>query len=778
MYSATYKQKQTLKLAPDAVIKINKQLTTKICEYCDKEIVISNYLTSISTNLSTAGTVGTAGFTISMPRHGHNGTYMVRGGRVYGVHLMDEIEIFIKGRFKDINGNYPYYKSFWGLVTEIDERYVAGNQEITVNCESMLKWLQLMKTNEHPSGQVFSDTIAGKYDAYSTFWAGKSFAKLNAYEIVYSMLDITFKNLVVTNALNQERTNKQTTYTNSDGKQVVTNSNVPIVAPKEYELITAWKKRFDDAGILNALKMYGVTNDSIKLEENNKQAGTNAGNDVGLAACKDSKSAIAINYDYGALMDYRPFNKPDDRQEMDWIHSTYKNNLTIIEEVKMFTGFEFYLDTTGDFVFKPPFWNLDVRQNPVYVINDQDIINWNWSESDAEVVTRVEVTGSLFNEVQIDSYMNPTGVYTNYALARQFGIKVETITMRFFRTANFCYYHAISELDRFNSHRFKGSVTILGRPELRLGLPVYFPTRDCFAYIENISHSFSFGGTFTTALSLSSVRRKYNPETSINIEQTQTLTQSKKDKNFQSGEYFLILENTGSTAEQNFTTKEKQLATEVQAKIVKEYKTKQKSKNMPVQTTASEEATALNLESEPNAILKTNRAGNYKEYHIKSKEAQAALKDFKAAKMAKDTTAYLKVLDKAIPLSDSDGYELVGIYENGKSLFFDENNILRNKSDAFSKQAANDAKNSKPSTDDSTGVNADLSAVLVDIPKSSNIPDFLTYSAESLSTLTPISVKETKQCQFCQDPGLQDIVFKRSLNENRTLQDTINNTNK
>ena len=771
MYSATYKQKPVIKLAPDAIVKIHGGLTIDICPNgCHKQMVISNYITSISTNLSTAGTVGTASITISMPRHGHKGTYMVRGGRVYGVRLMDEIEIFIKGRFKNTNGNYSYYKSFWGVVTGIDERYVSGNQEITINCESMLKWLQLMKTNEHPSIQVFQNTDM-KFDTQATLWAGKSYSLLNVYEIIYSMLDLTYKNIVVPNALDTERTNTQSTFKDSDGKQVATNDRSPMVSPKESQLITAWSGIFSK--MLSALKMYGAKNEDIKPKVDTKQQGSNAKDDVGISASKDPKSPVTITYDYGALMDFRPFNKPDEHQAMDIIHNTYKNNLTIIEEVKMFSGFEFYLDTTGDFVFKPPFWNLDVRQNPVYVIKDRDVINWDWSESDADVVTRVEVTGSLFSEIPIDSNFNPIGVYTNYALARQFGIKVEAIPMRFFLTADFCYYHAISELDRFNAHRFKGTMTILGRPELRLGMPVYIQTRDCFAYIENISHSFTFGGSFTTTLSLSSVRRRYNPETSLNIEKVVRNDNQKKNSN--SGEYFLILENDNSTQEQIFNANQKQNEAAAQAEINKQNTSRQQKINVPLQATATEEKTAEQFATETGSVLRTNRSGNYVEYHISSEKAQNALKDFKAAKNAKDPKAYLKVLEKAIPVSDSDGFELIGIYENGKSLSFDAYSILRTRDVNSSKQTASTVTNTKPDSEDVTTVSDDVSAVLNDIPANSNISGFLQYRSESLANLTPVAVKESTVCKVCQDPELQDIRFKSSFREDSTLQNTINN---
>ena len=118
MYSATYKQKKVIKIAPDIVVKINGDFRIKICPVCGATINLSDYMVTVSSSLPINGTIGNAQFTVAMPRHGAEGHYMVRGGKVHGIELMDEIEIYTKGRFPaDVNGNYRYYKTFWGVVT-------------------------------------------------------------------------------------------------------------------------------------------------------------------------------------------------------------------------------------------------------------------------------------------------------------------------------------------------------------------------------------------------------------------------------------------------------------------------------------------------------------------------------------------------------------------------------------------------------------------------------------------------------------------------------------
>ena len=774
MYSATYKQKKVIKLAPDAIVQVEGSPLIEICPDCKRQIKISDYLQNVTTNLSTSGVVGTASFTIAMPRHGHEGRYMVRGGRVFGINLMNEIEIFIKARFPNANGVYEYYKCFWGVVVGIDERYTAGTQEITINCESMIKWLQLMKTNEHPSTQAFTDT-EGKWDDQAILWASKTYANKNPFEIIYQMMSITFMNIVIPNMYNDEGTDA--TFTDKNGK--TSTVKLPIIGTQDKKLTEAWAKKFDK--FRTELKMYSVTDDDIKQIASANEPG-NQTRDTSISASDNPATPIAISYNATELFNFRPFRKPDEAQDLDFIKNTFKSNLTIIEEVKMFSGFEFYLDTTGKFIFKPPFWNLDVRNNKLYVLDDTEILNWAWTESEAEVVTRVEVTGAHFQEVNVDSYFIPKAVFTNYALAQQFGIKVESVTQRFFTTTTMCYAHAISELDRYNSNRFKGSVTIIGRPELRLGIPVYFTSRDCFAYIDNISHNFSFGGPFTTTLTLSAVRRKYERD-----RENLTKAESSGDKKVDIGseEYFLILDKENLTADdiQAERQAEKEAKENVQEAVQRQYKKDEIAFKEAKKTGVNVEAVGKKLAANGDT-LKSNRTGVYKEYHISSPKAQKIVQDFKMAKRSQKVDAYLEVLEKAIPLSDREGYELVGIYENGKSLWFDKGNVLRQKTEETQKALSKEftaASAAGMGVDDRGDPNMSMgySVDTIQDPVPA-IEGFFAYQAKSLAELDPATASGVdNSCRNCGHPGLKRIITKSVSTEKINPIDKVSkSTNK
>lgn len=618
IYSQTFKKKPTISLAPDAIVKVNGLVEVQICSYCKGTIFLSEYITNVSTSLATNGTVGTANFTISMPRHGHESKYMIRKGRVYGIKLMDEIEIYIKGRFNQgSDRDSVYYKVFWGFIVNIQESYSDGFLNLSVGCESILKWLQIMKTNENPSAVFFSDSSSGKYaDFAATRFASKSYANFNPYEIIVSLCVATYRNIVTPSALDTESINQSTEVSRNDSR---------IVSPEEEELIRYWAERFSK--IADKLKLFGVKQKDIEKIAEKTTSPVNPNSSIKKSVSSDPFKPFAVNYDNTQLMDFRPFLTRDDaKAQIEYSASSYKSNLEIANEVKLHTGFEFYLDTNGDIIFKPPFWNLNTFQNPVFVLYDEDILSYDFSEDANQVITRVDVTGEIFFDDQTSSDQKPRATFTDWSLARQFGIKEELIVARYYQKPEMCFYHAISELDRINANRYSGSVTVIGRPELRLGYPVYIVSRDLFGYVENISHNFSFGGSFTTQIELSAIRKRHKADNRI----------------------LTPIKNTASTNTSSANNTSDPLAKQVLTKDQQNY-----------QSQAPDASTRK-------ANYKTNRNVKYQEISAGSKEGLAILAKINDAKKRGNAMDYLTALEEYIPVSDEDGFELVGTYENGR----------------------------------------------------------------------------------------------------------------
>src|SRR5262249_46800416 len=78
--------------------------------------------------------------------------------------------------------------------------------------------------------------------------------------------------------------------------------------------------------------------------------------------------------------------------QVNFWQSEYQTKLELANAAKEAIGFEFYMDVDGSIVFKPPFYNLDVLPNkPVSWIQDIDIIDFDVSSSESEVITQVQM---------------------------------------------------------------------------------------------------------------------------------------------------------------------------------------------------------------------------------------------------------------------------------------------------------------------------------------------------------------------------------------------------
>jgi hypothetical protein len=192
--------------------------------------------------------------------------------------------------------------------------------------------------------------------------------------------------------------------------------------------------------------------------------------------------------------------------------SEYQTKLELANAAKEAVGYEFYMDVTGDIVFKPPFYNLDVLGNkPMSWIQDIDIIDWDFSESESEVVTQIAMQGSYSGteEAGVPVECQPFTSVTDYHLLRKYGWRTQNYNSEFLSDPTQMFYHGLDVLDRINSRRHRGTVTIPMRAELRMGFPIYIAPKDQIWYISGISHTIQFGGRATTTLQLTGKRSKF-----------------------------------------------------------------------------------------------------------------------------------------------------------------------------------------------------------------------------------------------------------------------------
>lgn len=482
-----FRQAKSAQLAPDALLFING--SDKLKDDNENVYELRNNITDINVSLNIESTPGTASFTISIPDHS-----IRRSGdiRFDGLTLMSEVEIYFKGRFPNGDGIFPYYPAFWGLIISLVENYSDGVHTISVSCADILRWWEITEVVINPSlisaaeaqkflteikgipkkdharylrGELVKDSNGRDVSPYGNKYAGKTIP-----EILIDLKNITMKNIApVASALD---------FTFGDVTQITSETKdkaerTPSQA--EAQIMQYWQERLNQIG--RSLRIFGLTQSS------------------------DGK----FDFDEETFGDVQPY--PLNSGSPNGVESIMKTQLEIANELKDAIHFEFFMDVNGEIIFKPPFYNLNVITNRNSIVEDLDILNWTFNKTEAEVYTRCDVTGS-WSQAFITGKDVLKGIAIDIRLAQKFGIRLATREVNWIDSRKNCFVFAQGELNRLNAMINQGSVTITGRPELRLGYPIYVPARDAFYYVKGIDHSFSFGGSFTTTLTLVAERKR------------------------------------------------------------------------------------------------------------------------------------------------------------------------------------------------------------------------------------------------------------------------------
>lgn len=510
-FQGTYQAgvRPTVVTAPDALVYINGETDILGCSKCRRKFNWNQYITSIQVDLNVDSSPGSASINLSLPRHSVDEFYF--DGAPLITEMM-EVEIFAKGYYL-LEGVPQYYPIFWGLVTEVSDSYSGGEHTFSINCADILKWWELCKMSINPA---FTEPVG--QGGRSIF--GNVFFGMNPYDVIWTLAQQSFGDVVVgTGSLNMQLREK-----NQDFKSTFSTALGDIM---QY-----WNKRFSK--IRSNLMLYGTSGTAVRGDaiqaayQNNKpQFG------------KPFVSQLVRQANGGtAQMDFDPTDpgvvafrtQGTQAGQVNFWQTEYQTKLELANAAKEAIGFEFYMDVTGDLVFKPPFYNLDILSNkPVSWIQDIDIIDWDFSQSEAEVVTQIQLQGNYTGNIDwgMPEEATPLTSVTDYHLLRKYGWRSQTFNSEFLQDPKTMFYVGLDMLDRYNCKRFRGTVSIPFRPELRLGFPVYIGPKDQVWYVQGISHNISFGGRAQTTLTLTAKRSKFLAPRGIG---TLTLTSYKGSK--------------------------------------------------------------------------------------------------------------------------------------------------------------------------------------------------------------------------------------------------------
>jgi len=557
------KYRTTRSWTPDAIVTFNGETTLPGCPTCNNQIDFSRFINSVN---ASGGLDGSNSCDIQLKIPWSYGDSVYKDGRFI---LTTGIEVFVyyRGFFQvkelalkadnidldngetlsapDVEAR-PYYPVFHGVISSVSVSLQDGAYSVSISTRNMLSFWDNQQINTN-AGYFAADPTMSRG---SINMKGHVYTGMTPHQIIYDLfLDAGGSAEGTSFALSKQSNIKAT---NSTGQQ-------------NYSLMMQYlQQRFQNG--MYGLKMYGASGRMYtavesrivsrqgggNTAENNKKVIQNSrkpytgikGQGVQLSRMIKA-GMVAYEFDNATggrlqrTVDSRLLNKLEENDEIglsvlqmkpfvpnlgsfaqvNFFESTFETKKAIASRVCEVTGYEFYQDMDGDLVFKPPMYNMDTSTDRVYNIFREDLIDISYEHSEPEA-TYVTMKGNHFRQFEghgIDGEWGVKGVYVDYALVAKYGWKGVDFDSSYYNSAKQAYYAAAVELDKQNKNTEGCSVTIPLRPEMKPGYPVYIEENDCYYYVESVQHSFSYGGSCTTSLTLTCQRKKFLPPGNNNV---------------------------------------------------------------------------------------------------------------------------------------------------------------------------------------------------------------------------------------------------------------------
>ena len=496
--------KQYTRLYRDWIVLINdKPEVELVSEGRSYKRDINEDVTSISVNYNIDAPPATCDIEIQAPRHKSQGEPLpYRDGSKVQIKDFDEIKVYARNRFKYPGGKTEFSEIFRGIVIRIVDSGEGSNHRITLNCVDMLYWWKIMRMNINPSLiNRLTYSFRTKNDAKKTIYGDR-----NPYEIISYISKIYKIDFAGDNTKYVPRTQAQAFAADTNASNIM----------------KVWEERFKK--VERRLAFYGLAgatdSDESKTNKydkkakrdsdakrNSKRHRSSSADSVSQIDGTDQFKTVTIDIDKNSLTKFKPFEQifiPSAFQD------EYKTRLEIAQELARICGYEFFQDTGGYITFKPPFYNVKIDRSaaPVYVVEEPDLISADFSSNSEEVVTEMSVKGVYSTQYASSLDEGVRAFYRDGYMASQYGIQTQNMEVAWIRSSTQALQYAVSELDKINSYRFQASLSITGRPELRLGMPIYIVSHDAYWYITGIAHNLS-GDSFTTTITATAKRDKF-----------------------------------------------------------------------------------------------------------------------------------------------------------------------------------------------------------------------------------------------------------------------------
>jgi hypothetical protein len=465
-------------LAPDAYVCIQGQTTVVTCGECNRKVDVNKYVTGISTEATVDSPPGSATINLSIPDTDVNEFYV--DGNFVIIPMM-ELEIYAKGYYT-IGGMPQYYKIFWGVTS------------FTIGCKDILYWWEKTNVTTNPA-------FIGKEGASTGYTLFQNqFAGLNPYTIIIALAREAMGDFSITDG-------SFMSYKPEAGPEE------PVVGQYAKDIMAYWQLKFGN--MWNALVLYGTSGTAYTFQGDSDVSPLQISSTIFRAeaeALAENRITADVKVQPGEIAAFKvDMSRAGDVQ---FFQNDTQTKLSCALTARDQILYEFYCDTTGDIIFKPPFYNLNVIPNkPVSWINDFEIIDDAINDSEQEVVTHMTSSGNAFGGVVdcglTDEITIPRTGVIDWHLLKRYGWKRQDFQCEWAGNPKKLFWFLVDYLDRVNAKRHNGTVTIPMRPELRMGFPVWIPYYDSFYYVSGISHQYSPGGQATTTLTLIAKRSKF-----------------------------------------------------------------------------------------------------------------------------------------------------------------------------------------------------------------------------------------------------------------------------
>jgi hypothetical protein len=671
-------RRNVLKIAPDAFVTINDALVSRVISPMEavgsKDTDVRGGISSINVScaINPAG-ASRATLEIIAPQykglHEDYYTTLPNGTRVPIFTPMMEIKIYMKGRFLEEEYQWAprYYPVFWGMITGVQENYTGGAYTFSITCEDLLCWWKYQKI------QLLAGSMAASYGGGRMDRFPSAFQNMSPWEIILSLFTDSFFMDMDENGVSAIYNFVFPQFSNIQQAPGI-KSLKETWGPFARNVIDYWNKRFGFGVLQNGtpseiaaslsnipLEMYGLRGPISWSVINSKL--TSFLDPPKRNTTEQSSRKVDLDLDFGMLAKVQPYGLFD--LYGDGAEPQYLTKLEIANAVSEKVNMEFFVDTNGNIVFKPPLFNLDIATGdvPYYKVGPEEIINFNTNFDSNSIVNILTVTGPLQQQVSLEAI----GMHADFDSIKRFGIRSDQMVVSYGMNAEQLKMIAVAEMTRRNGQAYTGSVSIPLRPEMRLGYPVYLPHIDTFYYVTGLSHSYTYGSAATTDLSLQYRRERVFEDGTTGLSDSTVgdvlkacVMRSKDDK---------MSEELASR---------RQSVTKANEEAIVELK---KTHNNLIQTdkSKSEQIEALVNEQKKQDVAEVNRMYSGPGLLGYWQVSRAEIKPYNQSvtnpgtPQAVVSNELVMITDQTVPYTDKNGYRHIGVYPYGANLVMMKN---------------------------------------------------------------------------------------------------------